>query len=268
MSETGSEASGNTEKSSFLQNLINTPNLKLYIVGGIVAIFVGLVVYKIVHVLLNNPVTSAVSNVLGVAALGLTDFLGGCCSQSACDAGTEDACGSQCGCAWDDKRGCINMSGNNVGDGGMFSPKCGFFAFEIAGIIAAGLVGIAGLYKAMSNSKTETQKALEDSARTSGNSVSDVVKKARSQAEEAVRDAEAKRGEKYSSKADIKYANETALTEVSKKIVESTAPDAATADKIKSRIDADFQARCTETAKDQGVNTDDIKEEVKEQVEE
>lgn len=117
-----------------------------YAIGGIIVILLGLMAYKIINVLLNNPLTSAINDLVGDAGLLLSDFTQGCCKQSDCpNIHTKDECESGCGCGWDDKAGnCGSTTGATVGSGGPYTLSCPLFFTLIIGAGAWLLVKIVG----------------------------------------------------------------------------------------------------------------------------
>jgi hypothetical protein len=138
-----------------------------YAIGGIIVALIGVMVYKIIGVLLNNPITKAVNKLAGAAALFLEDFTKGCCSQDSCGETTIDECNSSCGCAWDDNNTkCVNTTGNAEGKGGPFTLGCPLFFTAIAGLIAFSVLRIGAFIGKLVLNRKNT--AADDKAQLDG----------------------------------------------------------------------------------------------------
>ena len=139
---------------------------------------IGFMAYKIIYVILNNPVTNAVNDLVGDVGLVLSDFLAGCCKQSKCpNITTQDDCKKACGCGWDDKGGnCSNTTGATAGTGGWDSPQCPLFITAIIGLGAFILVkGVGGMYSLFKD--RQARKALDALTQTTGEKTGDVIDK-------------------------------------------------------------------------------------------
>lgn len=125
-----------------------------YAIGGIIVILIGFMAYKIIDVIVNNPVTKTINDLVGDAGLLLKDFTENCCSQSDCpNISTQDECESGCGCGWDDKGSkCKSTTGATVDTGAWYSFKCPLFV----GLCAFLLFKLgAGLWRLFKNRKTK-----------------------------------------------------------------------------------------------------------------
>ena len=147
-----------------------------YAIGGIIVILLGLMAYKIISVLLNNPLTNAVNQLVGDVGLLLKDFTQGCCEQSKCpNITTTDECKSACGCGWDDKGGkCNNTTGATANTGGPFTFKCPLFLTAFVGACAWLFVKmVGGIYSAFKD--RPSKKDLDALARTTAEKTGDII---------------------------------------------------------------------------------------------
>ena len=190
-----------------------------YAIGGIIVILLGLMAYKIIGVLLNNPLTKAVNGLVGDVGLLLRDFTAGCCSQSKCpNISTKDDCQSGCGCGWDDKGSkCSSTTGATVGSGGWYSPKCLFFVTALVGLGAYILVKIGGIVRKDKPAK----KGVDALAQITGEKTGDIINSWRESTDIAYEKwKKSQEGKEYSSATAEYAAKRVSQTKYNQEVVQ------------------------------------------------
>lgn len=181
-----------------------------YAIGGIIVILIGLMAYKIISVLLVNPLTNAVNDLVGDFGLLLKDFTKGCCSQDDCPNkySTKDDCESGCGCGWDNKASkCANTTDAEVDTGGFISFKCPLFLTLIVGFGAWFLVKIVGgIYSIVKN--RPAKKTMDDYSRLTGTESRKNMEEWRTEVNIDMEEWKKNKGEEKYSKAKEQFAAE------------------------------------------------------------
>lgn len=236
-----------------------------YAIGGIIVILLGLMAYKIISVLLNNPLTNAVNGLVGDAGLLLKDFTAGCCSQSKCpNIFTKDECQSGCGCGWDDKGSkCSSTTGATVGSGGWNTFKCPFFLTAIIGLGAFLLVKIVGGIYSVFKDRRSSKRELDALTQTTGEKTGDVIDKWREATDISYEKwKEGQKGKEYSSATAEYAAKRVVQTKYNQDIVQKLKD--AKSDEWKSaneNAQKEYDA-AKKAASDSGVDTDAVDEQV------
>lgn len=145
-----------------------------YAIGGLIIIITGMVVYKILGVLVNNPLTRAIDKVFGAAGLVVGDFTEGCCTQEDCSTSTEqNTCLAKCGCGWSDAHtdtdptqkpvpaACGSKTNIPVGEGGPMSIQCPLFIFLLIGALVWIVFRGISIFRANPNPDGEHAAATE-----------------------------------------------------------------------------------------------------------
>ena len=235
-----------------------------YAIGGIIVILLGLMAYKIISVLLNNPLTKAANELLGDLGLLLKDFTAGCCSQDDCsNISTKDECESACGCGWDDKGGkCSSTTGATVGSGGWVSFRCPFFFTAIVGLGAWLLVKAVGGIRSIFKDR-QTKRDLDAVTQTTGEKTGDVIKDWRDATDISYEKwKKGQEGKEYTS-AEAEYAAKRVVqTKYNQKIVQKLKD--AKSDQWKSAEEnakKEYEA-AKNTARESNVDTDAVDKQV------
>ena len=236
-----------------------------YAIGGIIVILIGFMAYKIIYVILNNPVTNAVNDLVGDVGLVLGDFMEGCCKQSKCpNITTQDDCKKACGCGWDDKGGnCSNTTGATAGTGGALSPQCPFFIYAIIGLGAWCLVKLAGLISNPFKKDKQTTKDLDALTQTTGEKTGDVIDRWREAVDISYEKwREGQEGKEYSSATAEYAAKRVAQTKYNQEVVQKL--EAINKDKWKSATEnaqKQYDA-AKKAASESSVDTDSVDKQV------
>lgn len=233
-----------------------------YAIGGIIVMLLGLMAYKIISVLVNNPVTKAVNELVGDFGLLLKDFTKGCCSQDDCpNISTKDECESGCGCGWDDKGSkCANTTDAKVGSGGLISFDCPLFFTAIVGLGAWILVKFGGFIRGIFKDRA-AKKGLDALAQTTGEKTGDIMRRWREKVDISNERWREGRGEGYS-KAEADYAaKRISLTHLNQELerLKNTNKDEWIRQTQNAKED---NAKAVQAAKDAGVDTGKIDGEV------
>lgn len=240
------------------------------IIYGVIAIFLGLVVYKVVYILLNNPTTAAINNILKNAGLLFGDFTQGCCEKQDCaKIASQASCEGACGCGWGPlpapsppgtpapptQIGCQSINSDPVGQGGWYTPECGFgFLFIIGG--SAWLISkVVGWFQG-------GNKTVEAVAAATSTSVEDISKQVRTAVEAVVEDLREKG--KLSTNDEIRLAMEHGLSVKVERVAQQVQDLASQMAEITARANAEQAAAREAFTKEGGTDAEaqDITEEV------
>jgi len=235
-----------------------------YTISVVIFIIIALVVYKIINVLLNNPITNAAGKIINDSLLMLSDFTKGCCKQSTCSATAKDTCNASCGCGWGNNK-CESTTGIKTGKGGVLTTECPLGLGLFIGGIAWVVFNVGGVIYGVFRSKPRT--AIDDLAEKINRPVDELKLELRKEIDIELAKLENKDSDseyKNYSPDDKELANKVMVKDVySRTILDPLKKSGG--DTWKAHNDATNAA--LENAKRGSKNADDIEREVTEEIE-